>query len=100
MQKWARMIVETDKAFVDPSEMMTQMRRGLRLLELATFNDLVLANTSGHHKASKRWTWHSPNRQHHNQTDYILVRKPLLVRSEHCQNTVFQQQTLEVTTTC
>ena len=27
--------------------------RGLRLLEFATFNDLVLANTFGHDKASK-----------------------------------------------
>ena len=49
--------------------------RGLRLLEFATFNDLVLANTFGHHKVSRRWTWHSPNGQHHNQIDYILVRK-------------------------
>ena len=31
--------------------------RGLRVLEFATFNDLVLANTFGHHKASRRWTW-------------------------------------------
>ena len=30
--------------------------RGLRLLESATFNDLVLANTFGHHKAFRRWT--------------------------------------------
>ena len=49
--------------------------RGLRLLEFATFNDFVSANTFGHHKASRRWTWHSPNGQHHNQVDYILVRK-------------------------
>ena len=49
--------------------------RGLRLLEFATFNDLVLANTFGHHKASRRWTWHSLNGQHHNQIDYILVMK-------------------------
>ena len=49
--------------------------RRLRLLEFATFNDLVLANTLGHHKASWRLTWHSPNGQHHNRTDYILVRK-------------------------
>ena len=28
--------------------------RGLRLLEFATFNDLVLANTFGYHKASRR----------------------------------------------
>ena len=47
--------------------------RRLRLLQFATFNDLVLANTFGHHKASRRWTWHSPNGQHHNQIDYILV---------------------------
>ena len=49
--------------------------RGPRLLEFATFNDLVLANTFDHHKASRRWTWHSPNGQHHNQIDYIQVRK-------------------------
>ena len=42
---------------------------------ITTFNDLVLANTFGHHKASRRWTWHSPDGQHHNQIDYILVRK-------------------------
>ena len=35
----------------------------------------MLANTFGHHKASRRWTWHSPNGQLHNQIDYILVRK-------------------------
>ena len=49
--------------------------KGLRLLEFATFDDLVFVNTLGHHKASIRWTWHSPNGQHHNQIDYILVRK-------------------------
>ena len=49
--------------------------RGLRLLEFATFNDLVLANTFGHHKASRKWTRHSSNGQHHNHIDYILVRK-------------------------
>ena len=49
--------------------------RGLRLLEFATFNILVFANTFGYHKVSRRWTWHSPNGQHHSQIDYILVRK-------------------------
>ena len=49
--------------------------RRLRLLEYATFNDRVLANSFCHHKAFRRWTWHSPNGQHHNQIDYILVRK-------------------------
>ena len=37
--------------------------------------DRVLTNTFGYHKASSRWTWHSPNRQHYSQIDYILVRK-------------------------
>ena len=49
--------------------------RRLRVLEFATFNDLVSANTFGHCKASRRWTWHSPNGQHHHQINYILVRK-------------------------
>ena len=69
------MLVETGKASVDPSEMMTQMREVSRLLEFAIFNNLVWVNTFGHHKASRRWTWHSPNGQHHSQIDYILVRK-------------------------
>ena len=51
-------------------------KRGLGLLEFATFkfNDLVLESTFGHHKPSKGWTWHSPNGQHHNQNDFILMR--------------------------
>ena len=55
IQKCARMLVETGKAFVDPSAMMTQMREDSRLLEFATFNDLVLANTFGHHKAPRKF---------------------------------------------
>ena len=42
---------------------------------MPTFNDLVLTNTFGHHKVSRRWTWPSPNGQHHSQIYYILVRK-------------------------
>ena len=74
-QTWAGILVETGKAFVDPSAMMTQMREDSDFRMFATFNDLVLANTFGHHKASRRWTWHSSNGQHHNQIDYILMRK-------------------------
>ena len=43
--------------------------RGLRLFEFASYNTLVLANTLALHKASRRWTWHAPNGQHHNQID-------------------------------
>ncbi|MEW8548423.1 MAG: endonuclease/exonuclease/phosphatase family protein [Candidatus Thiodiazotropha sp.] len=49
--------------------------RGFRLLEFATFDNLVLTNTLGHHKPSRKWTWHNPGMKHHNQIDYILVRK-------------------------
>ena len=49
--------------------------RGFRLLEFATFNSLVLTNTLGSHKPSRRWTWHSPDGKHHNQINYILVKK-------------------------
>lgn len=49
--------------------------RGLRLLEFASYNDLRLANTFGPHKASRRWTWHSPGGKYHNQIDYIMVKR-------------------------
>jgi len=49
--------------------------RGLRLLEFASYNDLILANTFGQHKRSRRHTWHSPSGDHHNQIDYIMVRR-------------------------
>ena len=49
--------------------------RGHRLLDFAMYNELMLANTFGLHKTSRRWTWHSPDRKHHNQTDYILMKR-------------------------
>ena len=49
--------------------------RGLRLLECATFNNLVLTNTLSLHKSSRRWSWHSPDGKHHNQIVNILVKK-------------------------
>ena len=47
----------------------------MRLLEFATYNNLKLANTSGPHKPSRRWTWHSPGGDYHNQIDYIMVKQ-------------------------
>ena len=49
--------------------------RGLRLLEFVSYNNLVLTNTFGQHKASRTWTWHSPSGEHHNQIDYIMVKR-------------------------
>ena len=49
--------------------------RGLRFLEFANYNNLKVANTSGPHKPSRRWTWHSPGGDYHNQIDYINVKR-------------------------
>ena len=49
--------------------------RGLKLLDVAIYSNRVLENTLGNHKPSRRWTWHSPDGTHHNQIDYILVKK-------------------------
>ena len=49
--------------------------RGLKLLHFAFYNNIVLATTLGNHKPSRRWTWHSLDGTHHNQIDYILVKK-------------------------
>ena len=53
----------------------TSSERGLRLLEFASYNSLILANTLGAHKLSRRVTWHSLNGEHHNQIDYIMVKR-------------------------
>ena len=49
--------------------------RGRQLLEFASFNDLVVANTFGPIKTSRKITWHSPDANTHNQIDYIMVKK-------------------------
>ena len=61
--------------FVELSAIRRPITRGLKLLDLATYNSLVLANTLCYHKTFRRWTWHSPDGTHHNQIDYILVKK-------------------------
>ena len=49
--------------------------RGRRLLEFASYNDLVVANTFGPHKTSRKITWHSPDGKTHNHIDYIMMKK-------------------------
>ena len=48
--------------------------KGLRLLEFASSNELIIANTFEKHKESRKWTWHSPNHAYHNHIDYILTK--------------------------
>ena len=49
--------------------------RGLRLLEFASYNNLKVVNTFGPYKPYRRWTWHSPGGDYHNQIDYIMVKR-------------------------
>ena len=48
---------------------------GTQTSGVCLYTDPVLANTFGHHKASRRCIWHSLNGQRHNLNNYILVRK-------------------------
>ena len=73
------MSVDPTAMSVDPTAAMsvdpTTDERSLTLLDCVTFNNLVLTNTHGLHKPSRRWTWNSSDEKHHNQIDYILVMK-------------------------
>ena len=73
--------------------------RGLKLLDFATYNNLVLANTLGNHKPSRRWTWPSPDGTHYNHIDYILVKKRFRSGIKTARTRTFQVQMLEATMT-
>ena len=47
----------------------------MRLLEFTSYNNLKVANTFGPRKPSRRWTWHSPGGDCHNQIDYIMFKR-------------------------
>ena len=49
--------------------------RGLRLLEFARMNNMVIANTRYQHKHSGNITWKAPDGITKNQIDFILVEK-------------------------
>ena len=46
----------------------------MRLLDFVSYN-LKVVNTFDPHKPSRRWTWHSPGGDYHNQIDYIMVKR-------------------------
>jgi len=75
MQQWARMLMETGKAFVDRSAVMTQMRGNSDFWSLPPLTILCWRTLLVITKHPKKWIWHSPNGQHHRQIDYVLVRK-------------------------
>ena len=73
--------------------------RGLKLLEFGTYNSLVMANTLGNHKPSRRWIWHSQDGTHHNQIDYILVKIRFRSGIQTAKTKHSQVQMLEATMT-
>ena len=73
-RKFEKMHKKIGEKFVDLSARRRPMREGsIKLLDFATYNNLVLANTLGNHKPSRRWTWHSPDGTHHNQISLIHI---------------------------
>ena len=72
---WTTRILRTERKLQELTDEMDRYRWNILGLCEMRWKKLVLAITFGHHKESRRWTWHSPYGQHHNQIDYILVRK-------------------------
>ena len=68
-------------------------------VDFATYDNLVLANTLGNHKPSRRWSWHSTDGTHHNQNDYILVKKRFRSGNKTDRTRTFPGQMLEATMT-
>ena len=71
MQRLERMQARTGRGYCNPET----NERGLRLLEFAIYKNLKVVNTFGQHKPSRRWTWHNPGGDYHNQIDYIMVKQ-------------------------
>ena len=88
MQKWARMPVETGKAFVDPFAMMTLMREDSDFWSLPPLTILcwrILLVTTQHLEDGPGIV------QMDNTTARLIYssEEALPIRSEHCQNTKF-----------
>ena len=51
----------------------TRNERGIRLIEWAKINNMIISNTWFKHHPRRMWTWQSPDGQTRNQIDYILI---------------------------
>ena len=86
MQKWARMLVKTGKAFEDPSAMMTQMREDSDFLSLPHLMILYLRTLL----VIKEHPEDVPGIAQKDKPQPIHSSEEALpIRSEHCQNTKF-----------
>lgn len=68
--RWALMHSQTEKA---PACNPKTNSRGEKLLEFATYDNLILANTLGNQKNSCKRTCHAPNVIYHKQIGYIMI---------------------------
>ena len=90
MQKWARMLEETGKAFVDPSAMMSQMRGDSDFWSLPPLMVLCL-------RILLVITKHPEDGHGIGQMDNTTARliysseEALPIRSEQCQNTKYSR---------
>ena len=78
-QKWTGMLVETGKAFVDPSTLTTQVREDSDFWSLSPLTILcwrtLLVITKHREDGPDIAQLDNTTTKHHNQVDYILVRK-------------------------
>lgn len=54
--------------------------RGERLVSMTEARRLYIGNSLFKKKQEKRWTWISPNAEHRNEIDYILVDKQRILQ--------------------
>ena len=64
----------------------TNNGRGHRLLQFASLHNLYVTNTKFKHKASRKWTWESPNGRDKNMIDFILVSKRWMSSISGCRS--------------
>ncbi|XP_071653719.1 uncharacterized protein [Temnothorax longispinosus] len=48
---------------------------GLRVIDLATAKNMVVKSTQLPRKNIHKWTWESPDGDHHNQIDHVLIER-------------------------
>ena len=60
---------------VGPCGLGTRNDRGVKLIEWAAMNDMIIGNTWFELPIRRLWTWKSPGDSTRNQIDYIMIKK-------------------------
>lgn len=64
-------------------------KRGVRLVDFASSNQLYVANTFFNKKPSRKWTWLSPDNKTKNEIDYFLTSQKRLTQDVSVLNLSF-----------